>query len=139
MAVFTVHLPPEGDAAPEKIRFLREGFSTPAFIFGPFWLFWKRAWLAALGWTLLLVVIASAGWVFKINKDAMSFVGFASALILGFEGDRFLAWSLQRQGYEEKDVVIADNEDEAEEVYFGRRRVRETLLNQQSLPAESGA
>ncbi|QGM96225.1 DUF2628 domain-containing protein [Methylocystis parvus] len=135
MAVFTVHLPPAGVSEPEKIRFLREGFSFPAFAFGPFWLLWKRAWLAAVGWTLLLVVIGVGGYVFKMNKDAMSFLGMASALILGFEGDRLLAWSLQRRGYAEGDVVIADNEDEAEEVYFGRLRA----ASLKTLPAESGA
>lgn len=135
MAVFTVHLPPEGEAAPEKIRFLREGYSWPAFVFGPFWLLWKRAWIAAVAWTLLLFLIGGAGSVFKMPKDAMSLVGLAAALILGFEGDRVIAWSLRRRGYEEKDVVIADNEEEAEEVYFGRLRAS----SGQTLPAESGA
>ncbi|WP_424363236.1 DUF2628 domain-containing protein [Methylocystis parvus] len=135
MAVFTVHLPPAGEAEPEKIRFLREGYSWPAFIFGPFWLLWKRAWVAAIGWTLLLVAIGAAGYVFKMPKDATSFIGLAAALILGFEGDRVIAWSLRRHGYEETDVVIADNVEEAEEVYFGRRRAS----SPQTLPAESGA
>jgi hypothetical protein len=135
MAVFTVHMPPASDATPEKIKFLREGFSTPAFAFGPFWLLWKRAWIAAIAWTLLLVVIGGAGSLFKMPKDAMSFLGLAAALILGFEGDRVIAWSLRRHGYEEKDVVIADNEEEAEEVYFSRLRAS----SPQTLPAESGA
>ncbi|WP_442756494.1 DUF2628 domain-containing protein [Methylocystis sp. JAN1] len=135
MAVFTVHSPAAGESAPEKIRFLREGFSWPGFIFGPIWLLWKRAWIAAAAWTLLLVVIGGAGEILKINKSAMSFVGLAAALILGFEGDRVIAWSLRRRGYAEKDVVIADNEEEAEEVYFGRLRAR----SPQTLPAESGA
>jgi hypothetical protein len=135
MASFTVHLPPAGDIAPDKIRFLREGFSAPAFVFGPFWLLWKRAWLPALGWTLLLAAIGGAGALFKMPKDAMSLVGLAAAAILGFEGDRLLAWSWRRRGYVEKDVVIADNEDEAEEVYFGRLRASSPEMT----PAESGA
>jgi hypothetical protein len=134
MAVFTVHLPPEGADAPEKIRFVREGFSSAAFFFGPVWLLWKRAWIAAIAWTLLLAAIGGAGSLLKINKGAMTFAGLATALVLGFESDRVIAWSLRRRGYEEKDVVIADNEDEAEEVYFSRLRAFPATL-----PAESGA
>jgi hypothetical protein len=137
MAIFTVHYPPTpgGQPPPEKIVFLRDGFSTPAFIFGPFWLLWRRAWIAAAGWTLLLAAIAGAGAALKIPSEAMSWAGLATALILGFEGDRILAWSLQRRGYVEGDVVIGDNEEEAEEVYFGRMRANAP----ESQPAESGA
>jgi hypothetical protein len=138
MAIFTVHLPPAPGAAfppPEKIVFLRDGFSTPAFVFGPFWLLWRRAWIAAAGWTLLLAIIGGAGMLLKIPSETMSFAGLATALILGFEGDRLLAWSLRRQGYVEADLVIGDNVEEAEEVYFGRLRANVRA----SLPVESGA
>jgi hypothetical protein len=135
MASFTVHLPPEGRARPESIVFLRDGFSGPAFVFGPFWLLWKRAWLAAGLWALLLAAIAGFGATFKLPSDAMSFVGLAAALVLGFEGGRILAWTLQRRGYVEDDVVIGDNEEEAEEAYFGRPRAS----SPETLPSESGA
>lgn len=138
MSTFTVHIPPAeqgGLGASERIVFLREGFSAPAFLFGPFWLLWKRAWLAALGWAVLLAAIAGIGALLKVPAYVMSFAGLAAAGILGFEGDRILAWSLHRRGYVEGDVVIGDNEDEAEEVYFGRLRAQ----GSQTIPAESGA
>jgi len=47
MASFSVFAPPDAQMAPEKIVFLRDGFSTPAFLLGPVWLLWKRAWLPA--------------------------------------------------------------------------------------------
>lgn len=133
MAIYTVHLPPTpaGETpAPERIVFLRDGFSVAAFLFGPFWLLWKRAWIPAAGWTLLLTLVGVAGAALKIPSGAMSWAGLAAAMILGFEGDRFLAWTLQRRGYVEGDVVAGDNEEEAEEAYFGRLRggASETLL-----------
>ena len=136
MAVFTVHLPPEGAAAaPDKVVFLRDGFSFPAFFFGPFWLAWKGAWPEAGGWTLLLALIAGLGAVFRIPAEDMSFAGLAAAIALGFEGGRLLAWRLQRRGFTEGDVVIGDDEEEAEEVFFGRLRAAAP----RTLSAEAGA
>jgi hypothetical protein len=133
MATFTVHLPPEGAAAPEKIVFVREGFCVPAFAFGPLWLLWKRAWIPAALWSLLLALLAWTGSLLKMPPDAVGVVAFALSAMLGFEGDRVLAWSLRRRGYVEGDVVIGDNEAEAEEVFFGRLRARAPVA------AESGA
>ena len=48
------------------------------------------------------------------------FLGLALAAWLGFEGRQILAWSLRRRGYVESDLVVAENEEEAEEVYFAR-------------------
>jgi hypothetical protein len=128
MTSFTVHLPPTPPGerpAAEKIVFLRDGFSTWAFIFGPLWFMWKRAWLPAVLWSLVLAVLAGLGVLLKIPADAMSFAALAVALFLGFEGCRLLAWSLQRRGYVESDVVIGENEEEAELVYFERQRAAE--------------
>ena len=136
MATFTVHFPPQtaaGAPPADKVVFVREGFSFPAFAFGPFWLLWKRAWIPAAFWTLLLALIAAAGSQLKLPSDSVGLVGFAVSLILGLESDRILAWSLRRRGFVEGDVVIGNNETEAEEVFFGRLRARA------SGPAESGA
>jgi Protein of unknown function (DUF2628) len=128
MTSFTVHVPPAAPGetpAPEKVVFLRDAFSPAAFIFGPFWFLWKRAWLPAFLWALLLGLLAGAGSLFKIPADAMSFAGLAVSLFLGFEGVRILAWSLRLRGYVESDVVVGDNEDDAEAIYFDRLRARE--------------
>jgi len=128
MTSFTVHIPPTPPGqrpAPDQIVFLRDSFSPAAFFFGPFWFMWKRAWLPAVLWTLVLVAVAGAGALLKIPVDAMSVAGLATALLLGFEGCRFFAWSLQRRGYVESDVVIGENEEEAELVYFERLRAAE--------------
>jgi hypothetical protein len=117
MATFTVHLPP-GEGAPEKIVFLRDGFSWAAFLFGPFWLAWRKAWIPAAAYTLALILIALLDWKADIGKDTMAWANIAIGVALGFEGTRLVAWSLARSGYEEKMVVIGDSLDEAEEVFF---------------------
>jgi hypothetical protein len=120
MAAFTVHIPNAASVpvAPEKIIFLRDGFSWSAFFLGPLWLIWRRAWLAALLWTLALVVIALASARLGLPKGVASTMGFVLAVLLGFEGSRFVAWSLARKGYSESAVVIADDIDDAETVFF---------------------
>ncbi len=129
MTSFTVHVPPAAPGqppAPEKIVFLRDAFSPSAFVFGPLWFLWKRAWLPAFLWALLLALLAGAGALLKIPADAMSLAGLAASVFLGFEAGRILAWSLKLRGYTESDVVIGDNEDDAEAVYFSRLRARES-------------
>ncbi len=121
MASFSVFLPPGAQATPERIVFLRDGFSTSAFLFGPVWLLWKRAWLPAatvVALMSLLPLLAKLPGAFPILS---AFLGLALAIWLGFEGRQILGWSLKRRGYVESDVVIAENEDEAEEVYFARK------------------
>lgn len=125
MAAFTVHIPNvrAGETVPgDKIVFLRDGFSWAAFFFGPLWLAWRRAWLAALLWTLLLVLIALAVAKLGVPLRIASTIGFASALMLGFEGSRLVAWTLGRKGYSENAVIIGEDIDEAEEVFFRRWR-----------------
>lgn len=136
MAIYTVLLPPGAAGtlpAAEKIVFLREGFSTPAFLFGPLWLMWKRAWLAAIIWTLLLALAAVVGWQLSASSDALSWLGLAFAVWLGFEGARLIAWTLARRGYVESDIVVGDDEEEAELNFFTRWRAQvadETLAEE---------
>jgi hypothetical protein len=121
MAIFTVHIPAAraGEAlSAEKIVLLRDGFSAPAMLFGPLWLVWHRAWIAALGWTALLALIVFGGVKLGASSETLSLVNAALACLLGFEGSRLIAWTLARRGYGENAVVIGENADEAEEVFF---------------------
>ncbi|MFO1102727.1 MAG: DUF2628 domain-containing protein [Methylocystis sp.] len=124
MAIFTVHYPRTASGAlppPDKIFFLRDGFSWPALLFGPFWLAWRRAWIVAGLWTLLLVALALIAWKMRVSRDAISWLTFALAVWLGFEGERLVGWNLARRGYVEQDLVVGDDIDEAETAFFHRR------------------
>ncbi len=125
MAVFTVFLPPAPEGAippPEKIVFLRDAFSWPAFVFGPLWLAWRRAFAAAGASFVVLVALSLALSALQLPAGAGAWLGLAFGVWLGFEGVALVAWSLRRRGYVEADVVVADALDEAEEVFFARWR-----------------
>lgn len=134
MASFSVFAPPDAQMAPEKIVFLRDGFSTPAFLLGPVWLLWKRAWLPA---ATVIALMSLLPLLAKLEASPLlpGFLGLALATWLGFEGRQILAWSLRRRGYVESDLVVAENEEEAEEVYFARLGA----ATSPALPAEVAA
>ena len=120
MAIFSVFVPADAQLAPEKIVFLRDGFSTPAFVFGPAWLLWKRAWLPAATVVALLSLLPLLAKLPAVSPLLPGFLGIALAFWVGFEGRQILGWSLKRRGYVESDLVVAENEEEAEEIYFAR-------------------
>lgn len=120
MATFTVHTPARtGEAlSSEKIVFLRDGFSWSAFLFGPLWLAWNRAFLAAGAWTALLLLVSFAGAKLGAGEKTLTLVNFALGLALGFEGSQLVAWTLARRGYSEAAVVSGEDAAEAEMVFF---------------------
>jgi hypothetical protein len=58
MAVYAVLEPParpDGQPAdPDRVRFVRDGFSWGAFLFGPLWMIRHRLWLVLLCWFLVM-------------------------------------------------------------------------------------
>ena len=125
MASFTVHTPALAageEPSPEKLVFLRDGFSWSALFFGPLWLAWNRAWLAAAICFVLMLVIGVGGAKLGLSAEALSLISTALSVALGFEGTRLIAWTLARRGYREAAVVCGDNQEEAEEVYFHNAR-----------------
>jgi hypothetical protein len=79
---------------------------------------------------LLLVVLAVVAWKLQISRDAMAWLTMALAVWLGFEGERLVGWNLGRRGCVEQDLVIAEDIDEAEAVFFHRRRPAQPVAKQ---------
>jgi hypothetical protein len=120
MATFTVHTPGRvGEAlSPEKIVFLRDGFSWWAFLLGPLWLLWNRAFVAAGAWTALLLLVALVGAKLGAGEAALSLISLGLGLALGFEGSQLVAWTLARRGFSEAAVVSGEDATEAEMIFF---------------------
>lgn len=119
MAVYTVHEPAGGMPASlaerlDQVRMIKDGFSWPAFILGPFWLARHRLWkpLAIwLGAVLGLSLVMSLIW----GADGIgTWIWLGAALILGFEAGELRRSGLEEQGYRQVTTISGASEEECE-------------------------
>lgn len=111
MKSWTVHLKPDREPV-----LLREGWSWGAFLFGPFWLLFQRAWVPAALWLALTVVLPALA-----PAPARPVVGFALSVLAGLLGRDLVRWSLPRRGYELAHVLAARDEEGALARLFAAR------------------
>lgn len=101
----------------ERTRFIRDGFSLPAFLFPSFWLLCHRFWLLGIGALLL-----QATGFELIQRPALWPAGFALLLSISIltavEGRMAFIRSLSARGFVADGLVSARNLAEAEEIYF---------------------
>ena len=103
MRVYSLlHCP--GEAAPV---ILKDGFSWPAFLFGPLWLAWHRLWAEA--------AIAVGLWALTFLPPPLPSTLMQLALfwLIGLEGNGLRRRALEHRGCYEKAVVLAHDEEEA--------------------------
>ena len=115
MTVYAVQAAGTDEASLMKARFVKEGFSKPAFVFAQLWLLYHRMWLALAIWIALEVAFFLL--VFPhVTGGVAAMVDILARLFLGFEGNRL---RLKRAAAVE-DVVEARDLDEAEIIFFRR-------------------
>ncbi len=110
MRFYSVHLKP--GAPVEKAVMVKEGFSWPAFFFGPLWLAYKRMWrelAVTIGLLALAGVIGQ-----QVSRQAGGWLVLLVFLLLGFEGNGLYRRSLARRGHDEAGMVSGSGLDEAE-------------------------
>lgn len=121
MAASFVIFAPEPPAPADRTIFLRDGFSVGAFLFGPFWLAYRRAFREAAAVALLFLLIGVGAALVGASASAVFVLSLALNVALGFEATQLVAWSYRRRGLKEQGVVVAQSLDEAEEHYFRSR------------------
>lgn len=119
MATFTVHaLDGEVIDPVTDVRFLRDGFSPAALIFGGLWFLWHRMWLVFggyMGLVLLLAGLVGLGFLHPVGATLLQSV---LAIAVGLQATALRHWHMGRKGFSEIGVVTGANEDEAELRYF---------------------
>ncbi|MDB5654612.1 MAG: hypothetical protein JWQ94_2225 [Tardiphaga sp.] len=133
MPVYTIHAPraagPEALVAPDRFRFVRDGFHFWAFVAGLIWLIWHRLWLALLGYIVLSIVGEIVLSAFGAGSGTRLVVMLLFALLTGFEAASVRRWTLSRGNWHQLDLVVADDEETAERRFFERWTARRDLLS----------
>ncbi len=91
---------------PEEMYVLvKDGFSWPAFFFGPLWALANRLWVVGALLIVLLIGIDVLARTMDGGDALQARLLLGPALLLGFHGNDLRQWSLQRAGYELTAIV----------------------------------
>src|SRR5262245_8607916 len=122
MAIYSVFAPPVRDndstESAERFTFVRDGFSWSAFIFGPLWMLTHRLVLVLVLWVVVVVAIAVAARLLAVPAGSELSVIILLALLVGFEAPTLRTWTLQRRGWRDLGIVVADDFEAAERRFF---------------------
>jgi|SRR5262245_39232679 len=131
---YSVHAEPWNPAltpkGADRAVIVKEGFSWPAFLIALPWLIWHRMWVVLVFYLALAVGLGALSEFGQLPDRVTTILSFLIALILGFEGNSLLRWTLKRRGYEEVGEVAAETPQAAEMRFFenhGRRRAEGAL------------
>jgi hypothetical protein len=121
MAVYTVHEPPRRNddalAHTERFRFVRDGFSWPAFLFAPLWMLRYRLWLALIVYLLVVFALGAATRALG-GGDWLLGISLLVSLLVGFEASTLRRYGLARRGWKTLGVVVGDDLEAAERRFF---------------------
>ncbi|KQP61451.1 DUF2628 domain-containing protein [Methylobacterium sp. Leaf108] len=124
MRTYTLHLPEHTLAGEtqeiDRAQVVPDGFSWPAFAYGPLWFLYHRLWVAALLVTVLLVGAVVLGQILNLRPVAGAAVALLMQLLIGLEASSLRRWTYARQGRPVRDAVVAGSAEEAEIKVVGR-------------------
>ena len=123
MTVYSVYEPPvpapDLTERADRLAFVKEGFSWPAFLVPLLWLIYYRMWIEFVA--LVLVYI---GLQLSFDPDSQGHAltvgaSFAIAVLFAFEANDLRAASLERRGYRLAGVASGRDRIDAERSFFG--------------------
>lgn len=141
MKLYSVFLPTGGSAARslECARFVKLGFSWPAFLATPLWAARHGLWLAFGLWLALVLVIGLLAGFAHVGPAAAFLLYNLGALAFGLEADRFRQHRLSRAGFLIHGLTMGDSVGDAETVYFAQRADAVTAPKPQPVHGDDGA
>ena len=107
--------------APASLSLVREGFTLPALLFGPFWFAFRRAWLGAILWCGGVALIVSVGMVLDVAPGLYAGAVFVFMCLMAMEASGFRERSMMRRLYQLADIVEARDQNEAEIRFLARQ------------------
>ena len=122
MTVYSVYEPPT--QAPdiveraERLAFVKEGFSWPAFFVPILWLLYYRMWVEFILLALVYVALQLAFGASAAGQTLVGWASFAIAVLFAFEANDLRAAALGRRGYRLASVASGRDRTEAERSFF---------------------
>jgi hypothetical protein len=121
MSSYTVHQPliaASAAADPNRLVFVRDGFSWPAFLLTPLWMLWHRLWLV-----LAIYLVLSAGIDILLRAlgaplPLFMIVGLLLSLLAGLEAGTLRRFKMSRRRWRNVGVVTGDDLEDAERRFF---------------------
>jgi hypothetical protein len=118
MASYLILTPPEAAGGNlEKTRFIRDGFSFPAFLFPVLWLLFHRLWFYAIV-AFLIQMIGFQLLSMQGLGPAGAAIIFAVHFLTAFEGRHLVFSSLSSRGWRPEGLLSAGDLATAEDIYF---------------------
>jgi hypothetical protein len=113
MRVFTIHLSQSALSPDRDAILIKEGFCWPAFFFGPFWALWHRMWFVCLGVFAVIILMAVAEAILRVDPMTYSAVSVGVAALIGFNGNDWRRTALSARGWQMSGLSAAADRDAA--------------------------
>ena len=121
MPTFTVHVPSgieDNVERAERTLFVREGFSLPAFVFGPLFLLYRRLWRAALAWLVAAIALSVLTHVLALSIPVTLLLYLVLAVLVGLEANEARRQALGGRGYIGSALVTGSTRTMVERTFF---------------------
>jgi uncharacterized protein DUF2628 len=119
VTVYSVHEPgaeaPDLAVRADRLAFVKEGFSWPAFFVPVLWLIYHRMWIELI---LLIVAFAALQWAFGTQEELLFWASLAVTVLFAFEANDLRTAALERRGYRLTGVVSGRDRADAELSFF---------------------
>ena len=116
----------------ERLAFVKEGFSWPAFFVPFFWLIYHRMWIELIVLTAIYIALPLVFGTDQHGQALATWASLAIGVLFAFEANDLRTLSLQRRGYRLAGVASGRDRTEAERSFFTVWLPRQ----QQSRPAQ---
>lgn len=110
--------PADRDDRAEALVFVRDGFSTAAFLFAPIWMLTKRAWISLLFYVAAGVALFVVVGILGTDPRWIGYGFLLLHAIVGFEADEIERSALERRGFRFIASVTGTTYEDCERRFF---------------------
>jgi hypothetical protein len=110
--------PPDIAVRADRLAFVKEGFSWPAFFLPALWLIYQRMWIELV---VFVVACVALQWAFGLSDQGQALFGWTSlalVVLFAFEANDLRTAALERRGYRLAGVASGRDRTDAERSFF---------------------